>query len=89
MHEALKCEVVEAISCLMVIGSEELVSRVIRVEVQDGARVPFPITVLVPFYARYRGNYSDIAVKVVDAEKRVSYISPVTRDGNYSGQRVI
>lgn len=86
--EALRCEVADALSCLMVTGSEELVSRVIRVKVHDGANIRFPVTIVVPFCARYRGNYRDVAVKVVDGERRTSYVAPVTTEGTYGGQRV-
>lgn len=86
--EVLRCEVADTLSCLMVTGSEELVSRVIRIKVQDGANLRFPVTVVVPFCARYRGNYRDVAVKVVDRERRASYITPVTTEGMYGGQRV-
>ncbi|XP_068444410.1 death domain-containing protein 1 [Clinocottus analis] len=83
----LRCEVADTLSCLMVAGSEELVSRVIRVGVRDGADVHFPVTVVVPFRARYRGNYRDVAVKIVDGERRASYVTPVTTEGTYGGQR--
>uniref|UniRef100_A0AAQ4RLJ0 Death domain containing 1 n=1 Tax=Gasterosteus aculeatus aculeatus TaxID=481459 RepID=A0AAQ4RLJ0_GASAC len=85
--EALRCEVADALSCLMVTGSEELVSRVIRVKVHDGANIRFPVTIVVPFCTRYRGNYRDVAVKVVDGERRTSYVAPVTTEGTYGGQR--
>ncbi|XP_072315540.1 death domain-containing protein 1 [Eucyclogobius newberryi] len=84
---ALRCDVAEALSCLMVTGPEELVSRVIQLRVRDGARVSFPVAVVIPFYTRHRGNYRDIAVKVVDVERRASYICPITTEGNYSGHR--
>lgn len=86
--EVLRCEVADTLSCLMVTGSEELVSRVIRVKVQDGAYIHFPVTVVVPFCARYRGNYREVTVKIVDGEKRASYVTPVTTEGTYGGQRV-
>ncbi|XP_076581640.1 death domain-containing protein 1 [Chaetodon auriga] len=85
--EVLRCEVADALSCLMATGSEELVSRVIRVQVQDGAHLHFPVTVVVPFCARYRGSYRDVAVKIVDGERRASYVTPVTTEGTYGGQR--
>lgn len=88
MAEILRCEVADALSCMMVTGAEELVSRVIRVKVQDGARLHFPVTVVVPFRARYRGSCRDLAVKTVDGEGRMSYITPVTSEGMYGGQRV-
>ncbi|CAJ1086122.1 death domain-containing protein 1 [Xyrichtys novacula] len=85
--ELLKCEVADDLSCLMVTGSEELVSRVIRVEVQDGANFHFPVTLVVPFCARYRGTYRDFTVKMIDGERRASYVTPVTTEGTYGGQR--
>ncbi|GLD53771.1 death domain-containing protein 1 [Lates japonicus] len=85
--EVLRCEVADAFSCLMVTGSEELVSRVIRVKVQGGADFRFPVTMAVPFCARYRGNYRDIAIKIIDGERRASYITPVTTEGTYGGHR--
>uniref|UniRef100_A0AAQ6A416 Death domain containing 1 n=1 Tax=Amphiprion ocellaris TaxID=80972 RepID=A0AAQ6A416_AMPOC len=85
--KVVRCEVADALSCLMVSGSEELVSRVIRVKAQDGATFHFPVTVALPFHARYRGNYRDIAVKIVDEERRVSYVTPVTTEGLYGGLR--
>lgn len=84
----MTCDVADAVSSLMVTGSEELVSRVLRVKVQHGAKCPFPIKVAVPFRACYRGNYRDVVVKVVDEERRVSYISPVSTEGTYGGHRV-
>ncbi|XP_034082237.1 death domain-containing protein 1 [Gymnodraco acuticeps] len=85
--EVLRCEVADTLSCLMVTGSEELVSRVIRLKVQEGANVHFPLTVVVPFCAHYRGNYRDVAVKIVDRERRASYVTPVTTEGMYGGHR--
>lgn len=86
--EFLRCEVADGLSCLMVTGLEELVSRVIRVKVLEGACLHFPVTVVVPFCARYRGSYRDIAVKVVDDGGRTCYITPVATEGTYGGQRV-
>ncbi|XP_074555105.1 death domain-containing protein 1 isoform X2 [Halichoeres trimaculatus] len=85
--ELLRCEVADALSSLMVTGSEELVSRVIRVEVQNGANFHFPVTLVVPFCACYRGSYQDVAVKMVNRERRTSYVTPVTTEGTYGGQR--
>eukprot|EP00064_Thunnus_orientalis_P021802 superscaffoldBa00006866_g21970 len=86
--EVLRCEVADTLSCLMVTGSEELVSRVVRVKVQHSAKVRFPVTVVLPYCTRYRGSYRDVAVKVVDGERRASYITPVTTEGTYGRQRV-
>uniref|UniRef100_A0A3Q1H711 Death domain containing 1 n=1 Tax=Anabas testudineus TaxID=64144 RepID=A0A3Q1H711_ANATE len=85
--EVLMCEEADAFSFLMVTGSEELASRVIRVKVQEGANLHFPVTVAVPFCTRYRSNYRDVAVKIVDEERRTSYVTPVTTEGPRGGQR--
>lgn len=86
--KVLRCEVADALSCLMVTGSEELLSRVIRVKVEHGAAFNFPLTVVVPFQARHRSSYRDVAVKIIDEDKRVSYIAPITTEGMYGGQKV-
>ncbi|KAM4536624.1 death domain-containing protein 1 isoform 1-T1 [Odontesthes bonariensis] len=85
--EGLRCEAADALSCLMVSSSEELVSRVIQVKAQRGASLLFPVTVAVPFRVQHRGSYRDVAVKIVDEEKRVSYVAPVTTEGVYEGQK--
>ncbi|KAK5618678.1 hypothetical protein CRENBAI_013985 [Crenichthys baileyi] len=85
--DGLRCEVDDALSCLMVSGSEELVSRVIRVKVQAGDTFHFPVTVAVPFCLRHRSSHREVAVKFVDEEKRESYITPVTTDGARGGQK--
>uniref|UniRef100_A0A673AYA3 Death domain containing 1 n=1 Tax=Sphaeramia orbicularis TaxID=375764 RepID=A0A673AYA3_9TELE len=87
VHRALVCEAVDALSFLMVGGAEELLSGVVRVGLRPGAVFPFPVAVAVPFSARYRGNYREVVVKVVDAERRVNYIHPVVTEGNCDGQR--
>lgn len=72
----------------MVSGSEELVSRVIRIQARDGARLHFPVTVVVPFCGSYRGSYRDVAVKIVDKQGRRSYVTPLATEGTYGGQWV-
>ncbi|KAM8899371.1 death domain-containing protein 1 [Spinachia spinachia] len=83
----LRCAGADALSCMMVTGSEELVSRVVRVKVHHRANIHFPVTIGVPFCARYRGNYRDVAVKIVDGEGRASYVTPVTTEGTCGGHR--
>uniref|UniRef100_A0AAV2KRT8 Uncharacterized protein n=1 Tax=Knipowitschia caucasica TaxID=637954 RepID=A0AAV2KRT8_KNICA len=56
VHQSLYCKGSESLSSFMVTGAEELVSKVIQLGVQDGARVTFPIAVVIPFFTRYRGN---------------------------------
>lgn len=88
MDGALRCEAADALSCLMVCGAEELVSRVIRIGAREGARLRYPVTLVVPFCGSYRGSYRDVAVKVVDGEGRRSYVAPLATEGTYGGQRV-
>ncbi|MED6241623.1 hypothetical protein ATANTOWER_022013, partial [Ataeniobius toweri] len=85
--DGLRFEVDDALSCLMVSGSEELVSRVICVKVRAGDTFHFPVTVAVPFCLRHRSSHREVAVKFVDEEKRESYITPVTTDGARGGQK--
>lgn len=88
LADGLRCESAHALSRLMVSGSEELVSRVIRIRVKDGARLHFPVTVVVPFCGSYRGSYRDLAVKIVDEQGRRSYVTPLATEGTYGGQWV-
>ncbi|XP_066536353.1 death domain-containing protein 1 [Hoplias malabaricus] len=83
----ISCKVVDGLSSLLVSGSEELVSSVLRIEKPISTKCPFPITVAVPFQACYRGNYREVTVKVVDQEQRVSYVTPAATEGNYGGHR--
>ncbi|XP_077400979.1 death domain-containing protein 1 [Vanacampus margaritifer] len=83
--EAVRCEVADALSCLMVTGAEELVSRVIRLKAQGDAERHFPLTLALSYRARYRGSYRTINVKAVDGERRVSYLVPATTE--YGGKR--
>ncbi|XP_057196594.1 death domain-containing protein 1 [Triplophysa rosa] len=86
--EVMTCKVVDGLSSLMVSGSEELVSSVIRIEITNHNECPFsPLIVALPFQASYRGNYREITVKVVDLEQRVSYVTPTSTEGVYGGQR--
>lgn len=82
------CEVVDGLSSLVVSGSEELVSSVLRIENTNHIECPFPLIIAVPFQASYRGNYREITVKVLDVEQRVSYVTPTSIEGFYGGQRV-
>ncbi|XP_061770641.1 death domain-containing protein 1 [Nerophis ophidion] len=85
--EVLHCEVADALSCLMVSDAEELVSRVIRVRVDGCGVIRYPLTVAIPFCVRHRGTYRTIAVKLVDRERRASYLTPMTTEGTHGGQR--
>ncbi|KAL0970475.1 hypothetical protein UPYG_G00242580 [Umbra pygmaea] len=92
---AMTCEVADTLSFVMVTGVEQLVSSVLMLKVQDGTRCPFPISVALPFSARYRGNYRDVVVKVVHGGRGASYISPGSteqthkcRKGSYAEVKV-
>lgn len=86
--KGLRCEVADTLSCLIVTGLEELLSRVIHIKVEDGASLQFPVTVGVPFQVQHRSSYRDVAVKIVNDDRRVSYITPLTTDGVYRDQKV-
>lgn len=85
---ALRCELADALSRLMVRGSEELLSSVIRIQAQDGAGLRLPVTVVVPFCGSYRGSYRDVLVKLVDEQGGRSYVTPLATEGTYGGQWV-
>ncbi|KAL6490726.1 hypothetical protein MHYP_G00010710 [Metynnis hypsauchen] len=87
--KVMTCKVVDGLSSLMVSRSEELVSSVLRIKKPSNSKcASLPLTIAVPFRTSYRGNYCEITVKVVDEERRVSYITPVATEGNYGGHRV-
>ncbi|XP_044537683.1 death domain-containing protein 1 [Gracilinanus agilis] len=78
----LTCQIINDMSSLVVNDSEELVSNVISVEYSDHEkRIPFPISIAIPFSARYRGNYRDIMVKVSDGDLQSSYINLSSLEG--------
>ncbi|XP_072476543.1 death domain-containing protein 1 isoform X2 [Notamacropus eugenii] len=84
----LVCQITNSISSLVVNDSEELVSNVITVECSDQEkRIPFPISIAIPFRARYRGNYRDIMVKVSDRDFQSSYITPSSLEGTQGNHK--
>ncbi|XP_022534160.2 death domain-containing protein 1 isoform X1 [Astyanax mexicanus] len=84
----ITCKVVDGLSSLMVSGSEELVSSVLRIEIPSSTKSPlFPLSIAMPFRASYRGYYREVTVKVVDQEQRVSYVSPIATESSYEGHR--
>ncbi|KAI5104365.1 death domain-containing protein 1 [Silurus meridionalis] len=85
--KVITCKAVDSLSSLMVSGSEELVSSVFKLDNFSGTKCPFPLTVAVPFQACYRLNYREVVVKVVDQEKRISYVTPTATEGIYGGCR--
>uniref|UniRef100_A0A8D0L3X4 Death domain containing 1 n=1 Tax=Sphenodon punctatus TaxID=8508 RepID=A0A8D0L3X4_SPHPU len=87
--EKLECRLINDMSSLVVDDSEELVSNVIRAESLDhGETISFPITIGIPFIARYRGNYRDIMVKVTNANFQSNYLAPISLEehqGSHKG----
>ncbi|KAK2860398.1 hypothetical protein Q7C36_004564 [Tachysurus vachellii] len=83
--KVIRCKAVDSLSSLMVSGSEELVSSVLRLENISNMKCPFPITVAVPFQSLYHQNYRETVVKVVDQQQRISYVTPAATDGFYGG----
>ncbi|MGH0164418.1 UNVERIFIED_CONTAM: hypothetical protein FKN15_047156 [Acipenser sinensis] len=86
--QKLTCRIVNNMSSLVVSDSEELVSNVISIQCCDSRiKIPFPVTIAIPFSARYRGNSRDILVKVFEDELHSSYINPVSLEGTHDGQK--
>lgn len=86
--KVITCKAVDSLSSLMVTGSEELVSSVLRLDHFSNMKCPFPLTVAVPFQACYHLNYREAVVKVVDQEQRISYVTLAATEGIYGGRRV-
>ncbi|KAG7330282.1 hypothetical protein KOW79_006504 [Hemibagrus wyckioides] len=85
--KVITCKAVDSLSSLMVSGSEELVSSVLRLENISNMKCIVPITVAVPFQACYLLNYHEAVVKVVDQQQRISYVTPTATEGTYGGHR--
>lgn len=86
--KVIRCKTVDSLSSLMVTGTEELVSSVLRLENFSNIKCPFPLTVAIPFRACYHLNYREAVVKVVDQEQRIGYVTPAATEGIYGGCRV-
>ncbi|KAB1282856.1 Death domain-containing protein 1 [Camelus dromedarius] len=85
----LECWIINSMSSLTVSDNEELVSNVITVKCSDmEKRIPFPISIAIPFAARYRGNYRDIMVKVSDVNMQSSYLTPNSLEGMRGSYKV-
>ncbi|XP_078535097.1 death domain-containing protein 1 [Lissotriton helveticus] len=86
--QKLICRIINDMSSLVVCDSEELVSNIISVERLDPAmKISFPVTIAIPFSARYRGSYRDIMVKVYDDKFQSSYITPVSLEGYHGNHK--
>ncbi|KAL4630188.1 death domain-containing protein 1 [Arapaima gigas] len=88
MAQGLFCEEADDLSALLVSEREELVSRVLRIRHVGGAtKTTSPLSVVLPFRVRYRCGHRDIMVKVIDEDRRASYVHPIATEGAYGGER--
>ncbi|XP_069487930.1 death domain-containing protein 1 [Ambystoma mexicanum] len=86
--QGVTCRLVNDMSSLVVSDSEELVSNVISIDRLDPAmKISYPVSIAIPFSARYRGSYRDIMVKVYEDKVHSSYITPISLEGTYGNQK--
>ncbi|XP_043918023.1 death domain-containing protein 1 [Protopterus annectens] len=86
--QRLECKIISSMSPLIVSDAEELVSNIISIKCADTRiKVPFPVTISIPFCTRYRGSYRDIIVKVMDDKLQTCYLNPISLEGIYGGQK--
>nr|XP_032810934.1 uncharacterized protein LOC116942785 [Petromyzon marinus] len=86
----LACEVACRYSPLAVAADdgEELVSHVVSVRCLDSRiKLPSPITVAVPYSARYRGAIRDVAVRVSPDGLRWDLLASVTVELSHGGRK--
>ncbi|XP_056412243.1 death domain-containing protein 1 isoform X2 [Hyla sarda] len=84
--QKLQCRFMDDFSSLMVLESEELVSSVLNISSPDDHfKIPFPISISIPFNSHYRGSYKDLMVKVTDEKVQSSYLMPNSLEG-YHGE---
>ncbi|CAN2388521.1 Death domain-containing protein 1 [Pristimantis euphronides] len=82
--QKLQCRFMDGISSLVVSESEELVSNVLSItSLSDHPKIPFPISISIPFNSHYRGNYKDVMVKVIDEKLQSSYLTPNSLEGHH------
>ncbi|KAM4054239.1 death domain-containing protein 1 isoform 2-T2 [Anomaloglossus baeobatrachus] len=82
--QKLQCRFMDDISSLVVSDSEELVSNVLNISsLDDHLKIPFPISISIPFSSHYRGSYKDIMVKVIDEKFYSSYLTPNSLEGRH------
>ncbi|XP_063315977.1 death domain-containing protein 1 isoform X1 [Pelobates fuscus] len=86
--EQIECRLMDDISSLVVSDSEELVSSVLGIWSKDAnLKIPFPLSVSIPFNSRYRGNYKDVMVKANDENLQASYLTPNLLDGYHGNHK--
>ncbi|XP_044132007.1 death domain-containing protein 1 [Bufo gargarizans] len=84
IHKNVQCRFMDDISSLVVSDSEELVSNVVNIAgLDDHLKIPFPISISIPFNSHYRGSYKDVMVKVTDENIQSSYLTPISLEGHH------
>ncbi|KAG9479636.1 hypothetical protein GDO78_011586 [Eleutherodactylus coqui] len=82
--QKLQCRFMDDISSLVVSDSEELVSNVLNISsLDDHLKIPFPISISIPFNSHYRGSYKDVMVKIIDEKVQSSYLTPNSLEGHH------
>ncbi|KAM8939522.1 death domain-containing protein 1 [Pelodytes ibericus] len=86
--QQLECRLMDDISSLVVSDSEELVSSVLLICSKDNHfKIPFPLSISIPYNARYRGNYKDVMVKTNDEKLESSYLTPSSLEGYHGNHK--
>ncbi|XP_018416763.1 PREDICTED: death domain-containing protein 1 [Nanorana parkeri] len=86
--QRLKCRFINEISSLVVSDGEELVSSVLNISSQEtDLKIPFPISISIPFNSHYRGSYKDVMVKTIDEKLKASYLTPISLDGYHGNHK--
>ncbi|KAM5191457.1 death domain-containing protein 1 [Mantella aurantiaca] len=86
--QRLKCRFIDEISSLVVSDGEELVSSVLNISSQEtDFKIPFPISISIPFNSHYRGSYKDVMVKTIDEKLQASYLTPNSLDGYHGDHK--
>ncbi|XP_075715089.1 death domain-containing protein 1 isoform X1 [Rhinoderma darwinii] len=82
--QKLQCRSMDEMSSLVVSDSEELIGNVLNISsLDDHVKIPFPISISIPFNSHYRGSYKDVMVKVIDEKLQSSYLTPSSLEGHH------
>ncbi|XP_068127948.1 death domain-containing protein 1 [Hyperolius riggenbachi] len=86
--QGLNCRYMDDISSLMVSDGEELVSSVLNISsCTTDLKIPFPISISIPFNSHYRGSYKDVMVKTINEKLQASYLTPNSLDGYHGNHK--
>ncbi|KAM4706592.1 death domain-containing protein 1 [Discoglossus pictus] len=86
--QQLQCKFLHDLSSLVVSDSEELVSSVLGIRsLNTDLKIPFPLTISIPFSSRYRGHYRDVMVKASDEKLHASYLTPISLEGHHGNHK--